>query len=108
MTPQSHYAFLIKATVLFARDETEMTYASERVQNYLGTRIASFHELLQSRNEICVEHLRSAHNLVVNLAAAHDEVCDRDDRGRALHRAILRDTRDELEAAITALESAVK
>ena len=102
MSIQSHYAFMIKATILFARDETEMPYASERVQNYLGSRITSFHDLLHQRDEIGLEHLRSAHNLISNLAAAHDEVYT-NDKGTALHRAILRDLRDELEAAISKL-----
>lgn len=60
------------------------------------------YDLLERRDEIGTDHLKSAHNLISNLAAAYDESYDADDRSGALYRAVLRDLRDELETVIQA------
>ncbi len=102
MSLQSKYAFMIKSVVLFARDESEMPHATERSRNYLVARIARFHDLLERRDEIGPDDLKSAYNLISNISAAYDESYDHDHRGTALYRAVLRDLKDELDAAIQA------
>ena len=92
--------WMIQSALLIAREESLRPFADQRTQTYLDTRIGQLHKALDRRSHIPRETLSSAYHLVANLATAYEEAYDSEDKSAALYRAVLRDLRDELEAAV--------
>jgi hypothetical protein len=92
--------WMIQATILIVREESQRTYTDQRTKYYLQGRIIQLHEVLDEKGYIPSEVLKSAHHLISHVTSAHEEAYDMDDKGGALYRAVLRDLRDELEVAV--------
>src|SRR5215213_3774561 len=100
MLSRDKNTWMLQSTVLIAREESSRDYADRRTQSYLQTRVVELHKALDRHVDISRGTLLSAYHLVSNLATAYEEGYDTEDKCGALYRAVLRDLRDELEAAV--------